>query len=119
MAESTIAFPEPDPEDHRNRSGSRDRDIDHDPDADGWLGYFHRGPAVFSVFRIGPNNGGHPHLLPEFHIKCNDGAGPRLICRFTDEPEMAPEWFGAWRNDEWCDWIIEQALRLVANPENT
>jgi hypothetical protein len=33
------------------------------PDEDGWLGDFRRGPAVFSVFRTGPNNGGHPLLL--------------------------------------------------------
>lgn len=75
------------------------------PDDDGWLGDFRRGPAVFSVFRTGPNNGGHPLIPPEFRITCNDGAGPREICRFTLEPEFAPEWFGAWRNDEWCPWM--------------
>jgi hypothetical protein len=61
---------------------------------------------VFSVFRIGPNNGGHPLIPPEYRITCNDGAGPREICRFTVEPEFVPEWFGAWRNDEWCPWIL-------------
>jgi hypothetical protein len=115
MAETTVAFPDPDDESEPARGGRRDRH----PDSDGWLGDFRRGPAVFALFRTGPNNGGHPHLQPEYRIECNDGAGPRMICRFTDEPEAVYEWFGAWRNDEWCDWILQQARRLIANPENT
>jgi hypothetical protein len=92
-----------------------------EPDSrdDGWLGDFDRGPAIFSVHRIGSNNGGHPHLPPEYRIECNDGAGPRVICRFTDEPDPVPEWFGAWRGDEWCAWILDNAYRLIAEPENT
>lgn len=109
MAETTFAFPESEPE----------RDPDRDPDTDGWLGDFHRGPAVFALFRIGPNNGGHPLLPPEYRIECNDGAGPRVICRFTEEPEPVAEWFGAWKNDEWCDWILDQARILIAKPRNT
>ncbi|MCC3763183.1 hypothetical protein K3N28_08880 [Glycomyces sp. TRM65418] len=92
---------------------------DPDPRDDGWLGDFSRGPAVFALFRIGANNGGHPLIPPEYRIECNDGAGPRMICRFTVEPEAAPEWFGAWRGDEWCEWILEQAHRLIKAPENT
>jgi hypothetical protein len=87
------------------------------PDDGGWLGDFHRGPAVFSVFR--EMSGRHPLIPDEYRITCNDGAGPRVICRFVDEPEMVPEWFGAWRNDEWCEWILKRALALVASPENT
>jgi hypothetical protein len=42
-----------------------------------------------------------------------------VICRFFDEPEAIPEWFGAWNNDEWCPWILQTAQRLIADPENT
>jgi hypothetical protein len=86
-------------------------------DTDGWLGDFRRGPAVFSLYRLGPDSGGHPLAVPEYRVECNDGAGPRVICRFTDEPEAVPEWFGAWRGDEWCGWILERARVLIADPE--
>jgi hypothetical protein len=85
------------------------------PDHDGWLGHFSRGPAVFSVFRTGPNNGGHPHLAPEYRIECNDGAGPREICRFLDDSESDPEWFGAWRGDLWCPWILKETKKLISD----
>ncbi|MCD0442819.1 hypothetical protein LO763_04170 [Glycomyces sp. A-F 0318] len=94
-------------------------EADPDPRDDGWLGDFTRGPAVFSVYRTGPNNGGHPLIPPEYRIECCDGAAPRVICRFSDEPEAVFEWFGAWRGDEWCPWILENAQRLIAKPENT
>ena len=102
MAE--IALAEPDPRDD-----------------DGWLGDFRRGPAVFSIHRCDTGTAAHPHIAPEYRITCNDGAGPREICRFFDEPapESVPTWFGAWRNDEWCEWILENARRLIAKPENT
>jgi hypothetical protein len=84
---------------------------------DGWLGDFHRGPAVFAVFLVGPEQGGHSLNPPEYRIECNDGAGPREICRFVDEPEAVPEWFGAWRGDDWCDWILAGAAKTIKNPE--
>lgn len=87
------------------------------PSNDGWLGDFRRSPAVFSVHRETANP--HPFNPPEYRIACNDGAGPRVICRLVDEPEAVPEWVGAWRGDEWCEWILEQARRLIAEPENT
>lgn len=90
-----------------------------EPDSDGWLGDFHRGPAVFALHRLGPANGGHPLGPPMYRIDCNDGAGAREICRFADEPEAIPEWFGAWQGDEWCEWILAQARRLIAEPRNT
>lgn len=89
------------------------------PSQDGWLGDFSRGPAVFSVYRAGVETGGHPLLPPEYRIECNDGAGPRVICRFFDEPESVPEWFGAWRGDDWCPWILKEARALIAHPQNT
>jgi hypothetical protein len=85
-------------------------------DDDGWLGDFSRGPAVFSVFRTG-SNGGHPLPPPEYRATCNDGAGPREICRFTEEPEFAQEWFGAWRSDQCRPWIPLLAKGLLKNPE--
>jgi hypothetical protein len=103
MAESRSAAAEPEP----------------DPLEDGWLGDFTRGPAVFAVFCEGMPGTTHPLLAPEYRIECNDGAGPRVICRFFDEPEADPEWFGAWRNDEWCAWILGNARRLIAAPEHT
>ncbi|MEU6248828.1 hypothetical protein [Glycomyces sp. NPDC047010] len=86
---------------------------------DGWLGDFRRGPAVFALFLIGPDDGGHPLGPREYRIECNDGAGPREICRFFDEDEAVPEWVGTWQGDAWCDWILTQARRLIAKPENT
>lgn len=85
------------------------------PDSDGWLGDFRRGPAVFALYR----ETGHPLGPAEYRIECNDGVGPKVICRFVDEPEPAPEWVPGWAGDEWCPWILKQARRLIANPENT
>jgi hypothetical protein len=99
MAEATMTVPDP------------------NPDTDGWLGDFRRGPAVFALYRLGAESGAHPLAAPEYRIECDDGAGPREISRFTDEPEAIPEWFGAWRGDEWCEWILDQARRLIADPE--
>lgn len=78
-------------------------------DDDGWLGYFHREPVVFSVFQTSPTPG-------EYRVDGNDGAGPREICRLTDEPGSTPVWRGAWNNDEWCDWIEAEARKLIAEP---
>ncbi|GAA1662012.1 hypothetical protein GCM10009830_04040 [Glycomyces endophyticus] len=86
---------------------------------DAWLGDFSRGPAVFSLYRLGIESGGHPLGPPEYRIECDDGAGPREICRYFDEPESVPEWFGAWKNDEWCPWILQQARALAADPGRT
>ncbi|PRY62252.1 hypothetical protein [Glycomyces artemisiae] len=85
--------------------------------ADGWLGDFSRGPAVFTVYRVGPEEGGHPLGPPEYRIECNDGAGPREICRFFGDTDLPAEWFGAWQNDPWCDWILAQANKTIRNPE--
>jgi hypothetical protein len=99
------ASPAPDP-----RPGS-----EPDPDHENWLGDFCREPAVFSVYREAAD--AHPFIPPEYRIECNDGAGPRVICRFTDEPDPVPEWLGAWRGDEWCAWILERARALIADPQ--
>jgi hypothetical protein len=82
---------------------------DPDPDNDGWLGDCHRGPAVFSVYRERV----HPLSLPEYRIECNDGGGPRVICRFVDEADPVIEWFGAWSGDQWCDWILAEARKHI------
>lgn len=83
---------------------------------DGWLGDFRRGPAVFSAYK---ETAAHPLALPEYRIECNDGAGPRVICRFVDEPDAVIEWTGTWQGDPWCPWILTQARRLIAKPQNT
>ncbi|MQM27571.1 hypothetical protein [Glycomyces albidus] len=101
MADPTVAESEPDPE------------------KDGWLGDFRRGPAVFALYRVGVGEGWHPLGPPEYRIECNDGAGAREICRFVDEPDAVPEWRGAWRGDEWCEWILSRARGLIAEPDNT
>ncbi|WP_205328340.1 hypothetical protein [Glycomyces sp. YM15] len=110
-AESLNAPSEPEPE------PVPAADPDPHPDNDGWLGTFHRGPAVFSVFREVATD--HPLTASEYRIECNDGAGPRVICQFFDDPEPTPEWFGAWKNDQWCPWILKRAFRLIAKPEST
>ncbi|MEU5871902.1 hypothetical protein AB0A73_10115 [Glycomyces sp. NPDC047369] len=86
------------------------------PDDDGWLGDFSRGPAVFAVYR--EMEGAHPLSPPEYRIECNDGAGPRVICRIPDGSDPAPEWFGAWEGDEWCEWILKQTFSLIKRPRN-
>ncbi|GAA2320385.1 hypothetical protein GCM10009853_093120 [Glycomyces scopariae] len=85
------------------------------PDDDGWLGDFRRGPVVFSAYR----QTSHPLSPPDYRIECNDGAGPRVICRFTQDPDLEPEWLATWQRDEWCPWILGQARRLIADPKNT
>jgi hypothetical protein len=102
------------------REGNPAREPESDPgphsDDDAWLGDFHRGPAVFSVFHEVATD--HPLTASEYRVTCNDGAGPRVICRFFDEPEPTPEWLGAWKGDPWCPWILKRARALIAKPQN-
>jgi hypothetical protein len=86
------------------------------PGEDGRLGEFRRGPAVFAVLTDPVESGSSPS---EYRITCDDGAGPRVICRFVADRKRVPEWFGAWKNDEWCEWILKQARIVVADRENT
>ncbi|MFB9658601.1 hypothetical protein ACFQS3_20390 [Glycomyces mayteni] len=86
------------------------------PDEDGWLGDFARGPAVFAVYR--ETKGAHPLAPPEYRIECNDGAGPRVICRILDASDPVPEWYGAWEGDQWCEWILQRAFGLIKRPRN-
>jgi hypothetical protein len=77
------------------------------------LGTFSKRPVVFTVYEapVKTDEGS------EYRVYGDDGAGPRLICWFTDDSEAAPVWRGAWNGDEWCVWIEEQARKLAANPE--
>jgi hypothetical protein len=88
-----------------------------EPGIHGHLGWFRRGPAVFSVYEIPPDRGRYPNGPTIYLIDVNDGADARECCRFTDDPEDAPEWNGAWNNDEWCPWILKRARALIAAPD--
>jgi len=90
---------------------------DGEPGIHGHLGWFRRGPAVFSVYEIPPDRGCYPNGPTIYLIDVNDGAGARECCRFTDDPEDPPIWNGAWNNDEWCPWILKRARALIANPD--
>ncbi|HEU5129280.1 MAG TPA: hypothetical protein VFU12_14940 [Glycomyces sp.] len=72
-----------------------------------YLGEFRRGPAIFTLFRIGADP-------DRYRILCSDGNGPSPVCAFTDTPGAEPRWHGAWNGDEWCPWIEAQARKVIA-----
>lgn len=80
----------------------------------GYLGDFTRGPAVFTLYRIGPDQSRYPNGPVEFLVDVDDGAGARECCRFTDEPGQPVTWNRAWNGDEWCPWILDRANALIA-----
>ncbi|MEV3939058.1 hypothetical protein AB0K52_24170 [Glycomyces sp. NPDC049804] len=82
--------------------------------AEGFLGDFARGPALFSVYDLGPDKSRYPNGPNRYLIDVEDGVGPRECCRFTDDPEDQPVWNGAWNNDPWCPWILQQSKALIA-----
>ncbi|THV41208.1 hypothetical protein [Glycomyces buryatensis] len=90
---------------------------DGEPGIDGYLGDFRRGPAVFTLYEIVPPSSEYPRGPVEYLLDVDDGAGPRLCCRFTDDPEDPIVWRGAWNGDQWCDWIMEQTRGLIADPD--
>jgi hypothetical protein len=88
--------------------------FDQSPDDEHRLGKFRRGPAEFSVvFTATP-----PSTPSVYRVDCDDGVGPREVCRFGDDPAEPAIWRGAWNGDEWCDWIMAQARELVARPSH-
>jgi len=91
---------------------------DGEPGVDGYLGCFRRGPALFVLYQISPVPHRYTPGPPEYLIDVDDGAGARECCTFTNDPVPEPIWNGCWNNDEWCDWILEQALVLIANPDD-
>jgi len=83
----------------------------------GYLGEFTRAPATFTMYRLGPDQSRYPNGPTEYLIDCDDGAGPRECCRFTDDLEDTPSWNRAWNGDQWCPWILEHAQALIADPK--
>lgn len=73
--------------------------------ADGYLGEFRRGPAVFTVVQRCETS--------VYRVDCNDGNGPSKVCEFSEHPSVSPHWHGAWRGDEWCAWIEFQARKII------
>ncbi|MEU6246540.1 hypothetical protein [Glycomyces sp. NPDC047010] len=90
---------------------------DGKPGVDGYLGDFRRGPAVFTLYRLGPDHPGRAHKMIAYLLDVDDGAGARECCRFTDDPEDLPEWAATWLGDSWCDWIMERCKALIDNPD--
>lgn len=88
---------------------------DGGPGIDGFLGDFHRGPAIFSLYDLGPL---HPAAasVRTYLVDAEDGAGPRECCRFTNDPDDSPEWAPAWNGDPWCAWILDQCPALMGEP---
>lgn len=95
--------------DHPNRLRS-----DGGSSASGFLGDFSRGPALFSVYLVPPDQSCYPNEPGFFLLDVEDGVGARECCRFTDDPTDTAEWNGAWRGDQWCGWILKNARRLIA-----
>ncbi|THV28380.1 hypothetical protein [Glycomyces paridis] len=90
---------------------------DGEPGIDGYLGCFRRGPAVFSLYQTSPVPHRYTPGPDQFLLDFDDGAGARECCRFTEDVTEPPEWYGAWKNDEWCGWIMERCRALIADPE--
>jgi hypothetical protein len=82
---------------------------------DGFIGDFARGPALFSVYLVPPDQSRYPNEPGYYLIDVDDGVGARECCRFTVEseepggPDATVTWNGAWNNDPWCDGILERA----------
>jgi hypothetical protein len=79
----------------------------------GFLGDFARGHALFSLYRLGPDQSRYPNGPCEYVIDCDDGVGPHEVCRF-DDADFAPVWRGSWNGDPWCGWLMKRAKALVA-----
>ncbi|WP_100448792.1 hypothetical protein [Glycomyces xiaoerkulensis] len=77
--------------------------------ADGYVGEFRRGPAIFSVRR----SAREPR---EYRVDCNDGNGPSEVCRLPETTGAGPLWHGAWNGDQWCAWIESEARKVIENP---
>ncbi|THV30674.1 hypothetical protein [Glycomyces paridis] len=105
---TTLADPEP----------QRNRRSDGASGLVGYLGDFTRGPAVFTVYDLGPETGVYPAGPNRYLIDCEDGARPYEICRFTGDLEDPPVWRGAWNDDPWCPWILAKARKLAAGSKS-
>ncbi|MFB9658438.1 hypothetical protein ACFQS3_19560 [Glycomyces mayteni] len=90
---------------------------DGKPGVDGYLGDFRRGPAVFTLYRLGPDHPGRAQKMIAYLLDVDDGVGARECCRFTDDPEDVPEWAATWLGDPWCEWILERCKALIDNPD--
>ncbi|PRY57924.1 hypothetical protein [Glycomyces artemisiae] len=90
---------------------------DGKPGVDGYLGDFRRGPAVFTLYDLGPDYPGRAGRVTDYLLDVDDGAGPRECCRFTDDAEDVPVWSRAWKGDAWCPWIMQQCEALIKDPD--
>jgi hypothetical protein len=89
----------------------------------GFLGDFARGHALFSLYRLGPDQSRYPNGPCEYLVDCDDGVGPHEVCRFSvDESERGGSglggidvaWRGAWKGDRWGGWIMRRVRDLLA-----
>jgi hypothetical protein len=88
----------------------------------GFLGDFARGHALFTLYRLGPDQSRYPNGPCEYLVDCDDGVGPHEVCRFSvDEAERGSRlaevdvaWRGAWQGDQWCGWIMGRVRALIA-----
>ncbi|MFG3341689.1 hypothetical protein [Glycomyces sp. NPDC048151] len=99
---------------HRFRSDGRSC-------AEGFIGDFVRGPALFSVYLVPPDQSVYPNEPGYYLIDVDDGVGARECCRFNvaavepDALDAAVVWNGAWNNDPWCGGILERARAEIAD----
>jgi hypothetical protein len=89
----------------------------------GFFGDFARGHALFSLYRLGPDQSQYPNGPCEYLVDCDDGVGPHEVCRFSvDESERDGSklgefdvvWRGSWKGDQWCGWIMGHVRALIA-----
>ncbi|MDA1358637.1 hypothetical protein O1R50_03330 [Glycomyces luteolus] len=91
---------------------------DGEPGIHGHLGCFRRGPAVFSLYAIPPDQSRYPNTPAYYLLDCDDGAGPHEVCRIEADAMDEPFWNGAWKNDPWCLWLLKQVRALIAAPQD-
>jgi hypothetical protein len=119
MAESAVAIEASAGDSGRGRCGRRS---DGGLSTVGFFGDFARGHALFSLYRLGPDQSQYPNGPCEYLVDCDDGVGPHEVCRFSiDEPRGGSglvgfdvTWRGAWNGDQWCGWIIGRIRALIA-----
>jgi hypothetical protein len=87
---------------------------DGEPGIHGHLGWFRRGPAVFTLYEIPADQSCYPNTPAVYLLDCDDGVGPHEVCRIEADAMDEPMWNGAWKNDEWCPWLLKRIRALIA-----
>lgn len=74
---------------------------------------------MFTLYEIPADQSCYPNTPAFYLLDCDDGVGPHEVCRIESDAMDEPIWNGAWKNDEWCPWLLKQIHSLIAAPRET